>query len=114
MKSLDAMIEEVHDLNVDKGWFETDRTFGDGIALLHSEVSEALDYFREIGLQARTNPPKEGETVGKPTDVGSEYADILIRLFDDCYRNNIDLYVEYERKMEYNRTRPYRHGGKAL
>lgn len=108
MKTLEQMQIEVCVLNEEHGWNHLDRTFGDGIALIHSEASEALEAYREIGLDSRTRED------GKPDDVPSEFADILIRLLDECRRHGVDLEDEYERKMAYNRTRPYRHGGKRL
>lgn len=118
MTTLWDMMEEVYVNNVAKGWFDQDRTFGDGIALLHSEASEALDAYREIGLAYRDKKTcectKECACIRKPDDVGSEYADLFIRLLDECKRNGYDLEYEYRRKMAYNRTRPARHGGKLL
>jgi len=109
VKSLDDMTEEVLNLNTEKGWRPDDqRTFGDEVALLHSEVSEMLEAYREIGMAERTS------LTGKPDDVGSEAADVLIRLLDMSHAWEIDLADEYERKMAYNRTRPWRHGGKKL
>lgn len=121
------MQEEVWDNNIAHGWFEKDRSFGEGIALIHSEASEALDAYREFGLKDVTAkvPPNGfcihmeelahcGQRHPKPVGVGSEFADILIRLLDECQRTGIDLEFEYERKMAYNRTRPIRHGGKRL
>lgn len=41
-------------------------------------------------------------------------ADVFIRLLDMVDVYDFDLEAEYERKMAYNRTRPYRHGGRTL
>jgi NTP pyrophosphatase (non-canonical NTP hydrolase) len=45
-------------------------------------------------------------------DASSAMAAVLAFLFQLCRRYEIDIYAEYERKMRYNRTRPYRHGGR--
>lgn len=118
-KSLEEMAAEVQEVNKALGWHDDGRTFGDDIALLHSEVSEALEAFREHGLEDYTNPRiyLPGGQLGplpKPEGVGSEFADLLIRLLDVSARRGVDLRAEYERKVAYNRTRPYRHGGKSL
>ena len=113
---LGDMAEEVHQINLDKGWFDNERTFGDGIALLHSELSEALEAYRDYGTDDATRAAREdrpGEVI-KPEGVGSEFADVLIRLLDECRRQGIDLQQEYDRKVAYNHTRPHRHGGRSL
>lgn len=108
-KILNEMALEVHANCVEKGW-EPDfsRTFGEEVALLHSEVSEALEAYRDIGFEGRTQPD------GKPDDVASEFADILIRLLHYSLVHGIDLAAEFDRKMAYNRGRPWRHGGRTL
>jgi NTP pyrophosphatase (non-canonical NTP hydrolase) len=124
---LHLMAKEVKQCNMEKGWYDDERTFGDEIALLHSEVSEALEAFRDHGLE-RWVTDENGKRwiVGgedglqvypdmmKPEGVGSEAADVLVRLLDFCERKGIDLFDEWRHKVNYNWTRPARHGGKRL
>lgn len=118
MNLLEEMAEDVAAINRSNGWHEVRRSFAEDVALLHSEVSEALEAYRKGGLADQTRDGVRiivnGETIYKPEGVGSELADVLIRLLDTAHRYNFDLYREYERKLAYNRTRTYRHGGKRL
>lgn len=113
---LRKMQSEVLKCNTDNGWYDKDRTPGEGLALIHSEVSEWLEAIRRWGLEDVTGrfPLGDENIIPKPEGVGSEAADVLIRLLDECHRQGIDLGFEYRRKMEYNRARGYRHGNKLL
>lgn len=121
----------VHAINVEKGWHDEERTFGDDIALLHSEVSEMLEEFRAHGTGRLYEEPmvtadgvttkhlyKAGEQDYpegyKPIGVPSEAADVFVRLLDTCERHGINLAAEFTAKIAYNASRPYRHGNKAL
>jgi hypothetical protein len=122
------MIQEVVAFLKDKGWYEDGRSVGDEIALLHSECSEALEEFRagrmktcyEVRNMAgdliaySDEPAEDNGTLRKPVGFASELADVLIRLLDDADRHKVDLVAEFRIKMAYNRTRPVRHGGKAI
>lgn len=127
LKTIEAMQAEVITNNIDKGWMDEPYSFGDCMVNLHGEISEAWEAWRKWGLEDVTGPQPlhaswcsgqhgEGRSchpeLVKPEGVGSEFADIFIRLLDDCERYGINLREEYERKMTYNRTRPYRHGDK--
>jgi NTP pyrophosphatase (non-canonical NTP hydrolase) len=91
------------------GWHTEDRTFGDIIALIHSEVSEVLEEFR-----MHHDPAEMYFIDGKPEGVPAELADVIIRIGDMCGVYNIDIVAAIRVKAEYNRTRPFRHGGKKL
>lgn len=94
---------------VAKGFYEAGRpTFGELVALAHSELSEALEAYRERGF---TDSVTEN---GKPEGVASELADTVIRIADMCGALGIDLNTAVVKKMAYNATRTYRHGGKRL
>jgi NTP pyrophosphatase (non-canonical NTP hydrolase) len=116
-KNLSDMAAEVRAVNIEKGWRAEDGSplvsFGEYIALLHSELSEALEAWRDHGTEDATEVVY-GNHVPKPEGVGSEFADVLIRLLDACDAFGIDLEAEYRRKVAYNRTRAFRHGGRAL
>lgn len=102
--------KQVAAVNLANGWYDSERTFGDDIALLHSEVSEAFEAYRIDGNVAMNS----ATGLYNKDAVGAELADVLIRLLDTCHRYGVDLGLEFGRKLDYNRERPYRHGDKAL
>jgi NTP pyrophosphatase (non-canonical NTP hydrolase) len=85
---------------------------GEDIALFHSEISEALEEMRNGRAlnEVYFNPEKPT----KPEGVPAELADVVIRILSFCQRNQINLGRAILQKMVYNRSRPFRHGGKAL
>ena len=105
--SIQDYIEAAHATAVSKGWHDTTRSFGEVCALLHSEISEAFEEHRKgaIGTAVRWEQ-------GKPEGIPIELADLVIRVFDLCGAEGIDLEKAIATKMEYNLSRPYRHGGK--
>jgi hypothetical protein len=192
-KTLADKTAEIVENNTRLGWYVNCATFPEAMALLHSEVSEAVEAWRRWGLKDFTDSRSEQDELDgvlpKPEGVGSEFADVLIRLLDDAWlfgkldldealaachgrfgidesfmvnmntlhvmiakasmahgsndwedeegtrggwtwrkqftailvflrqlseHYGIDLEAEYERKAAYNRTRPYRHGGKSI
>jgi NTP pyrophosphatase (non-canonical NTP hydrolase) len=81
----------------EKGWWDFERSDGELIALMHSELSEALEAMRnDLGKEA----------------IAEELADCCIRIFDFCGARNIDLEEALKKKAEKNKSRPYRHGKK--
>ena len=195
--NLAELQKEVQAIAEARGWYDNERTFGEFIALIHSELSEALEVYRQRGLDIWDEPravkkdpcPPAWERTAfthdfffEPCGVASELAGVVIRVasmaehygyslhpdetIEDgdalhlCFEGldsfgdwlarlhwfaaeafgyegsdilvedslaslivgvkrmsanyGIDLDAAIAAKMEYNRTRSYRHGGKAL
>lgn len=109
--TLDDLINEAHRTAVSKGWWDDgDRNLYEQVALMHSELSEAVEELRaDHGVtEVYFNEDKPGKPEGFPI----ELADVLIRIFDTAGRYGIDLPAAIDMKLKYNKSRPYRHGGK--
>jgi NTP pyrophosphatase (non-canonical NTP hydrolase) len=51
---------------------------------------------------------------GKPEGIPTEMADVVIRIMDMAGYYGIDLEQAIIDKIKYNKTRPYKHGGKVI
>lgn len=108
----------------EKSGFHEQINFGEKIALIHSELSEALEadrkgvWSREIAhpldiwdgkepLKDFIKAKYENYVRGS---VEEEIADALIRIFDLAGIYKIDLDWHVAAKMAYNKTRPAKHG----
>lgn len=100
---------DIHAYAKSKGWWEKPRNVGELLALLHSEISEALEEYRRPG---EFKPDEIRFVKGKPEGFGIELADLFIRLMDMSGAMGIDMEKMVEVKMAYNEKRPYRHGNK--
>lgn len=110
LQPLADLVELCGLIEEDKGWRDPPQSFGDFIALSHSELSEALEEYR-VGHSEAVSWDNAN---GKPEGIPSELADVLIRIFSRCQMKGIDIVDALQLKTRYNVTRPHRHGGKLL
>lgn len=105
MSKLNELAAEIHDINVSHGWdFDAsdDDAFATKVALIHAELSEALEERRDHAADRVEN--------GKPEGVGPELADVLIRTLHLMHKLGVDIDGTVRAKVAYNRTRSFRHG----
>lgn len=150
MKDLQELIKDIHKTAVDHGFWDKEKSLGDVLSLIHSEVSEGLEFERnknnlkniKIDYQHHYTGKIKAEDIRKafnlPDDVAvepalilsntptemckkpdgllPELADVVIRVFD--YVGSIGKGDDFVKiileKHEFNKTRPYMHGGKTL
>lgn len=97
MKTVKEMCADAFETASSKGWHDKYRSFAEALALVHAEVSEALE-------ADRRRKHKE--------EVAEELADVCIRVFDLSVEFGLDLETAILTKMEFNKGRTYKHGNK--
>jgi NTP pyrophosphatase (non-canonical NTP hydrolase) len=102
--TVQELVEKSYGNSKAKGFWETstEETPSVKLALIHGEISEALEDLRDGKLGVELH----GE---KPCGFPTELADAMIRIADLAGYMGIDLDAVIEQKMAYNSTRPYKH-----
>ena len=95
-KSINELAVEIHQNNVDAGWWYKPREKGTLLMLIVSEVAEAMEGERKDLMDDHLPHRKMAEV---------ELADAMIRIFDYAGAFNYDLQGAIEEKLEYNKHR---------
>ena len=102
---LNTLTLEINEINIRNGWdipqpndWYNQHKVPAVLALIHSEVSEALEAFRE----------------NNKANFEEELADTIIRVLDCAGGLGLDIEAAVRAKLEKNKERGYRHGGKRV
>lgn len=113
--TISEIVDRAHQNAVKHGFWENPPEFGTAVALIHSELSEALEAARTRNPMiyysgGNYTAPVPMKHCTKPEGVAIELADAVIRIADLCGHMGIDLESAIALKMEYNEGRPFKHG----
>jgi len=102
----DELAERVHQNAVKKGFWEGlgVHNAGEKIALMHSELSEALE------AERKGNP--KSYKIPEYSNLEEEFADCIIRIMDYAAATGLDVAGAMVAKVVHNEGRPYKHGKK--
>ena len=108
VEAFHAIAKEVAEISEGKGWSINSSTEGisSKIALMHSELSEALEALRRRDPPSDHIPPYSG--------MEEEFADVIIRIMHVAHALELRVGEAIIKKIEFNGNRPYKHGGKKI
>ena len=95
-KSINELAVEIHQNNVDAGWWDNPREKGTLLMLVVSEIAEAMEGERKDLMDDHLPHRKMAEV---------ELADAVIRILDYACAFGYDVEGAIEEKLEYNKHR---------
>ena len=101
-KEWNKTAKKVYTNAVNHGLWQHHRNDGETMALIHAEISEALEALRD-------NNPTSNKIM-EFSSVEEELADAVIRIMDYCFGKDFDIAGAIEAKLEYNKDRDFMHG----
>lgn len=105
----DRVSERVTSISESKGWtipVNDPEKLGNKICLMHSELSEAEEALR--------NGNPASDHIPEFTGMEEEFADVIIRIMHFAERMNLRVPQAMFAKLDFNETRPVKHGGKLF
>ena len=122
LNDLKALQADIHATALDKGWWDDRNNLislakshhpstakyaksavvGSALALIHSEVSEALE--------ADRNGDKPDDKIPEYTGMEAELADVMIRIYDLAEAFGLRVNEAMIEKIQMNKSRSHKHG----
>lgn len=120
---INELSKQIHENNKAKGFYEDEKNIGEMLALIHSEVSEALEadrkgrtvshkFQRSWSEKLSDKAFKEMFEANVKDSFEDELADIMIRVMDLSAFKGVDIEGHIMAKLRFNAMRPYKHGKK--
>jgi NTP pyrophosphatase (non-canonical NTP hydrolase) len=106
VESFNWLASGINQTAIEKGWWKGDRNDGEILMLMVSELAECLEALRH------DNPPDDH--IPEFTGVEAELADTIIRIMDFAFAKGHRVAEALIAKIEYNKNRPHKHGGKKF
>ena len=132
--NINELAKEVHENAVAHGWWEKPPSLPEALCLIHGEISEALEEYRDgnplvygtcalaaddckySGVCDKVGDPGADAIAGpcKPEEIAVELADVILRTLDLMAALGVDVDAVVMAKHRYNLGREFKHGGKVI
>ena len=101
-KEWNRISKKVYTNAVNHGFWKEEPNDGERMALIHAEVSEALEALR--------NGNPSSNKIIEFSSLEEELADVVIRIMHYSFGKDLDISSAIMAKIEYNKNREYMHG----